>query len=93
MGGVGAHKCLDDLPQRGKRQVDIDTFFRTTSSCLSFLLPLRTSEIDQIQLTSFDLRLTVDDLLLLNSNHEDAVGAGRVLVHVSGANVPILTSN
>lgn len=59
---------------------------------MRFLLPFRTSQVDQIEFSCSDFGLSLNDFFLLDSYHEDAVRARRLLVHICGACVPIFAA-
>ena len=75
-----------------KCQVNVNSLFWSTSCSLSFLLSLRSCQVDKIEFSDFDFRLSIDDFLLLNSNHEYTVGSWRLFVHISWSSVSVMTS-
>ena len=75
MSWIRRHECLDDLTQSRKGQVDIDAFFGSVACGLGFLLPFGASQIDQVEFSSFDFGLAIDDFFLFDPDHEDAVAA------------------
>jgi hypothetical protein len=93
VGCATANQCLDDLTQSGKGQVDIDALLGATARGLSLLLPFRAGQIDQVKFASLDFGLSVDDLLLLYPDHEDAVRPGGIFIHLGRAHVSVLASD
>ena len=78
------------MTECGKRQVDLDGFLKSITSCSSLALTFTSSQVDDVQLSYLDVSLTVfSNLRRLNCNSEDRVRSRTVLVHVGCAYVSV----
>ena len=81
----------DNMAQRGERQVNLRRFFEAVTGSASLRLTFATGQIDNVKLADLDLGLSriFVEFLTLDRNREDRVTPGRLIVHVSCANVSV----
>ena len=78
------------ITERHQRLINQDAFLERFTCRPRLRAPLRTGEIDEIQLSSLDKLLAVPLLSRFEVDLEDGVAAGRACVHLCRRRLPIV---
>ena len=94
MAGLPVHQGRDHIAQGRQAEVDFSCLLESIPGGTGLGLPLTSGQINQIELAHPDVGVPLGvQLAALHRDDENGVAARRVLVHVGGADGPILIAN
>ena len=87
---VAFDKLADDVTKGGERQVNLSCLLKPITCGMRLTLPLRTSQIDQVDDGEFFNFPSIFKVNLFELNSNNCMGSTRGLVHESRSNRSII---